>query len=183
MDFFTLLCCRNCNVCLKRPKIKEKEAKDGPFLKTARPPFRMVEKRGHEFDSLSQIKERLTFFPTEFQLSEGVSSCLTTRNKIMNEKENETTRKGIKYFIQSFFKPQYSGGFSAVVFPLGTPVFATAVWLDWMLHHMADPYIVVIGGDNSQTRSPWGVQVKQMTRICLHLIAPPSAPNFLGKEG
>ena len=27
--FFTLVCCKNCNVCLKRPKINEKEAGDG----------------------------------------------------------------------------------------------------------------------------------------------------------
>ena len=29
--FFTY--CKNCNVCLKRPKINEKEAGVGPFLK------------------------------------------------------------------------------------------------------------------------------------------------------
>ena len=33
MTFFTLICCKNCIVCLKRPKINEKEAGDGPFLK------------------------------------------------------------------------------------------------------------------------------------------------------
>ena len=32
--FFTYICCKNCNVCLKRPKINEKEAGVGPFLKT-----------------------------------------------------------------------------------------------------------------------------------------------------
>ena len=31
--FFTYICCKNCNVCLKRPKINEKEAGDGHFLK------------------------------------------------------------------------------------------------------------------------------------------------------
>ena len=32
--FFTLICCKNCNnVCLKTPKIKEKEAGVGPFKK------------------------------------------------------------------------------------------------------------------------------------------------------
>ena len=30
--FFTYICCKNCNgVCLKRPKINEKEARVGPF--------------------------------------------------------------------------------------------------------------------------------------------------------
>ena len=29
--FFTYICCKNCNVCLKRPKINEKEAGVGPF--------------------------------------------------------------------------------------------------------------------------------------------------------
>ena len=29
--FFTHICCKNCNVCLKRPKINEKEAGVGSF--------------------------------------------------------------------------------------------------------------------------------------------------------
>ena len=29
---FTFICCKNCIVCLKRPKINEKEAGVGPFL-------------------------------------------------------------------------------------------------------------------------------------------------------
>ena len=33
MHFFTLICCKNSIVCLKRPKINEKEAEVGPFLK------------------------------------------------------------------------------------------------------------------------------------------------------
>ena len=33
-NFFTLICCKNCiDVCLKRPKINEKEAGVGPFFK------------------------------------------------------------------------------------------------------------------------------------------------------
>ena len=28
---FTLICCKNCNACLKRPKINKKEAGNGPF--------------------------------------------------------------------------------------------------------------------------------------------------------
>ena len=31
--FFTLICCKNCIVCLKRPKINEKDAGVGPFKK------------------------------------------------------------------------------------------------------------------------------------------------------
>ena len=31
-DIFTLICCKNCIVCLKRLKIKEKEAGVGPFI-------------------------------------------------------------------------------------------------------------------------------------------------------
>ena len=31
--FFTLICCKNCIVCLKRPKINKKEAGVGPNLK------------------------------------------------------------------------------------------------------------------------------------------------------
>ena len=31
--FFTYICCKNCNVCLKRPKINKKEAGIGPFFK------------------------------------------------------------------------------------------------------------------------------------------------------
>ena len=30
--FFTFICCKNCIVCLKRPKINEKEAGVGPFF-------------------------------------------------------------------------------------------------------------------------------------------------------
>ena len=33
--FFTLICCKNCIVCLKRQKINEKEAGVGPFLKNS----------------------------------------------------------------------------------------------------------------------------------------------------
>ena len=33
LDFFTLICCKNCIVCLKISKINEKEARVGPFLK------------------------------------------------------------------------------------------------------------------------------------------------------
>ena len=33
MTFFTLICCKNCIACLKRPKINKKEAGFGPFLK------------------------------------------------------------------------------------------------------------------------------------------------------
>ena len=28
--FFTYICCKNCNVCFKRPKINEKDAGVGP---------------------------------------------------------------------------------------------------------------------------------------------------------
>ena len=31
--FFTLICCKNCIVCLKRPKINEKESGMDHFLK------------------------------------------------------------------------------------------------------------------------------------------------------
>ena len=33
MSFFTLICCKNCIVCFKRPKINKKEAGVGPFKK------------------------------------------------------------------------------------------------------------------------------------------------------
>ena len=33
MTFFTLICCKNCIVCLKRPKISEKEAGVAQFKK------------------------------------------------------------------------------------------------------------------------------------------------------
>ena len=33
MTFFTLICCKNCIVCLKRLKIKEKDAGVSPFKK------------------------------------------------------------------------------------------------------------------------------------------------------
>ena len=33
-DIFRLIICKNCIVCLKKPKINEKETGVGPFLKT-----------------------------------------------------------------------------------------------------------------------------------------------------
>ena len=30
-QFLALYCHKDCNVCLKRPKVNEKEARDGPF--------------------------------------------------------------------------------------------------------------------------------------------------------
>ena len=36
MTFFTLICCKNCIACLKRPKINEKEAGDGPLYQKAK---------------------------------------------------------------------------------------------------------------------------------------------------
>ena len=32
-EIFTVICCKNCIVCLKRTKINEKEAGVGPFFK------------------------------------------------------------------------------------------------------------------------------------------------------
>ena len=53
-----------------------------------------------------------------------------------------------------------------------------------MLHKRPDPTNAMIGGDSSQTRAPWRVQVKGLTKICLCLIGPPpSTPDFLGKVG
>ena len=44
---------------------------------------------------------------------------------------------------------------------------------------MTDPIKAMIGGDNSQTRSPWGVQVKQLTKVCCHLICSPIQHRLL----
>ena len=46
-----------------------------------------------------------------------------------------------------------------------------------------DPTNAMIGGDNCQTRSPWGVQVKQLTKICWHLICSPIHPELSGEVG
>ena len=35
--FFTFICCKNCNLCLKRQNINEKEAGVGPFETQNRP--------------------------------------------------------------------------------------------------------------------------------------------------
>ena len=53
--FFTYICCKICNdVCLKRPKINEKEARVGPFFqKRANLGScyrRRLMSRGHEFE-------------------------------------------------------------------------------------------------------------------------------------
>ena len=57
------------------------------------------------------------------------------------------------------------------------------VWLARMLYHRADHTNAVIGGDNSQTRSPWRVQVKWLTKICCYLICSPIHPRLLGDVG
>ena len=36
MTFFSLICCKNCIVCLKNEKINGKEARVGPFFKKIR---------------------------------------------------------------------------------------------------------------------------------------------------
>ena len=49
--FGTLICCKNCNdVCLKRPKINEKEAGVSPFLKTFKNSFRSGFAKRHNSD-------------------------------------------------------------------------------------------------------------------------------------
>ena len=52
--FFTYICCKNCNdVCLKRPKINEKEARVGPFFfkKSSQPGM-----RGPTYNTLNKVK-------------------------------------------------------------------------------------------------------------------------------
>ena len=43
--FFTFICCKKCIVCLKRPKINEKEARVDLFLKKAKLFHKMKLKR------------------------------------------------------------------------------------------------------------------------------------------
>ena len=81
----------------------------------------------------------------------------------------------LRGFLCSGFSTGYSGFCHCCT---GAKAF---VWLDRMLHHRADPTNAMIGGDNSQTRSPWGVQVKQLTKICWHLICSPIHPRLLGR--
>ena len=38
MTFLKVICCKNCIVCLKGPKINEKEAEVGPFKQSKSPP-------------------------------------------------------------------------------------------------------------------------------------------------
>ena len=51
--FFTLICCKICVNCLKRPKINEKEAEDGPltfFLKEIAVHLETSKNGGHSWD-------------------------------------------------------------------------------------------------------------------------------------
>ena len=41
-----------------------------------------------------------------------------------------------------------------------------------MVNLSKQPTNAMSGGDNCKRRSPWRVQVKQMTKVCWHLIAP-----------
>ena len=57
------------------------------------------------------------------------------------------------------------------------------VQLDEVLRQRVDPTNAMIGGAKRQTRSQCGVLVKQLTKICWLLFAPPSTSDFLGKVG
>ena len=83
----------------------------------------------------------------------------------------------LREFLCSGFSTRYSGFCHCCT---GAKAF---VWLDSMRHHRTDPTNAMIGVDISQSRSPWGVQVKQLTKICWHLICFPTTPDFLGKAG
>ena len=64
MTFFTFICCKNCIVCLKRPKINKKEARVGPILKK----INVLEK--FAFDGVSNrgpLVSEATAMPTEPQ--------------------------------------------------------------------------------------------------------------------
>ena len=68
--------------------------------------------------------------------------------------------------IGGFIRHEFVWPQTLAVFPLGSQVFAPTEWglrLDRMLDHRAGPTNGMIGGDNSQTRLPWGVQMKQLT--------------------
>ena len=55
--FFTFICCKNCIVCLKRPKIYEKEAGLGSFFKEKFAKFEIYIKH-----SDSRIKTHFCFY-------------------------------------------------------------------------------------------------------------------------
>ena len=50
MTFFKLICCKHCIVCLKRPKINEKEAVVGPFF------FKKSKQVGRSFSHFVQTR-------------------------------------------------------------------------------------------------------------------------------
>ena len=56
--FLTFICCKNCKVCLKRPKINEKEAGVGPFKKHIRMVTLGEKSRGKVQSSESTFEER-----------------------------------------------------------------------------------------------------------------------------
>ena len=65
--FFTLICCKNCIVCLKRRKINEKEAGVGPFKKLLYPSlnknlgFLKFQRNCKKYLQISSLLEKLNF--------------------------------------------------------------------------------------------------------------------------
>ena len=117
--FFTPLCCRNCNVCLKRPKIKEKEAKDGPFLKTARPPFRMVEKKRSRVRFFKPDKRKTDIFPNWISVKWRSFQLLDNQKQNHEWKRKRNHSKRNKIFHTKFLQASVLRGFLCSGFSSG----------------------------------------------------------------
>ena len=76
-DIFTLICCKNCIVCLKRTKINEKEAVVGTFFKNtiqnSSPRKRLHKQLTSPFEVQTPIRDREKIF----QLSIWIIGVLT----------------------------------------------------------------------------------------------------------
>ena len=83
-----------------------------------------------------------------------------------------------KFYIQHTYKVNASP--EPPNFSMKQTSFNCCTWAKVSLHHWADPTNAIIVGDNTQTRSPLGLQVKQLTKICWHLICSPNHPRLLG---
>ena len=83
--FFTLICCKNCIACLKRPKINKKEAGVGPFQITflrELPQISGLVRTYHPLVLGFNPKHTVSDFSIYGQILYNICHCVEKRKKI-----------------------------------------------------------------------------------------------------
>ena len=119
--FFTLICCRNCIVCLKRPKINEKEARVGPFknifmcLLFWQPDFlrKLLTSKSFSWFIVRKDENKIKWAPElahlwkiEQQKAKSVARKEQDKDgKVMKCEGSSMTRFGVFWTLDNFLKP------------------------------------------------------------------------------